>query len=153
MEEGDHRAGRFPHDLLDQAERVLRAVAEPDECNVGSFPRRHGTDVLHLDLARDDLMTESRNDRSHERQAILALVRDQDTQMLRFAVTHVPEPLILTRVRSPVGIGRTGPLEAALPKDRAGRTRTCNPRFWRPKQGRGGTRMVRPRCQARLTPL
>ena len=34
---GDDRTGRFVHDLLDQAERVLGALAEADKRNVRSF--------------------------------------------------------------------------------------------------------------------
>ena len=76
------------HDLLDQVESVLGAFAETDERYVRPFPRRHGSDVLHFDLSRDHLVPESGDDGRDERQAILALVRDQNTQMIGLAVTH-----------------------------------------------------------------
>ena len=88
MDQDDHRAGRLVHDLLDQVERVLGALAEPDERDVGSLPRGHRADVLDLDLARDHLVPEGGDDRRDERQAILALVGDQHAQMLGLAVTH-----------------------------------------------------------------
>ena len=37
MEQDDHRAGRLLDDLLDQAERMLGALAESDERDVGSL--------------------------------------------------------------------------------------------------------------------
>ena len=88
VEQDDHRAGRLAHDLLDQAQRVLRALAEPDERDVGSLPGGRGSDVRDLDLARDHLVSEGRHDRGDEREAILALVGDQDAQMFGFAVAH-----------------------------------------------------------------
>ena len=38
MDQRDHRAGGLADDLLDQAERVLGALAEPDERDVGPLP-------------------------------------------------------------------------------------------------------------------
>ena len=76
------------HDLLDQLERMLGALARPDEGDVGSFPRRLRSDVFHLDLARDHLVPESGDDRRDARQAIRALVRDQNAQMLRLAMAR-----------------------------------------------------------------
>ena len=89
VDEGDHRAGGLVHDLLDQVKRVLGALAEADEGDVRPLPRRHRSDVLHLDLARDHLVPERGDDRRDEGQAILALVRDQNAQMLGLAVAHL----------------------------------------------------------------
>jgi hypothetical protein len=88
VEQGDHRAGGFSHDLVDQVERVLRALPEADERDVGSLPRRHGAHVFHIDLAGDHLVSEGDHDRGDEREAVLALVGDQHAQMLSFAVAH-----------------------------------------------------------------
>jgi hypothetical protein len=78
VEQHDHRTRRLPDDPVDQSQRVLRALAEPDKRNVGPFPGRHGADVLDLDLARDDLVSQRDDSLRDEREAILALVRDQD---------------------------------------------------------------------------
>jgi hypothetical protein len=67
---------------------VLGALPEADEGDVGAFPRRHCSDVLNLDLARDHLLPESGDDRRDERQAIRALVRDQHAQMCGLTMTH-----------------------------------------------------------------
>ena len=71
---------------------VLGTRPEPHERDVRAFPRSHGSDVLHFDLARDHLVPKRGDDRSHERQAILALVRDQHAQMLGFAVAQPASP-------------------------------------------------------------
>ena len=88
VEQDDHRAGGFAHDLVDQVERVLRALPEPDERDVGSLSGGHGADVRDVDLARDHLVAEGDHDRGDQREAILALVGDQDAQMLGLAVAH-----------------------------------------------------------------
>ncbi len=88
VDEGDDRARGLVHDLLDQVESVLGAFAETDEGYVRPFPRRYGSDVLHFDLSRDHLVTESGDDRRDDSQAILSLVRDQNTQMIGLAVTQ-----------------------------------------------------------------
>jgi hypothetical protein len=67
---------------------VLGALPEADEGDVGAFPRRHCSDVLNLDLARDHLLPERGDDRRDERQAIRALVRDQHAQMRGLTMTH-----------------------------------------------------------------
>ena len=69
-------------------ERVLGALAEPDERDVGPFAGGHGSDVRDLDLARDHLVPEGRDDRGDQSQTILALVGDQDAQMIGLAVAH-----------------------------------------------------------------
>ena len=74
--------------ICDQFERVLRALAEPDERDVGSLSCGHGGHVLDLDLAGDHFMSEFDHDRRDEREAVLAFVGDQDAQMLGVAVVH-----------------------------------------------------------------
>ena len=74
--------------LLDHRERVIGALAEPHQRDVGALPRRHRADVLDVDLPRDDVVSERGDDRGDERQAVPALVRDQDPEMLGLAVTH-----------------------------------------------------------------
>jgi hypothetical protein len=78
VEEDDHGARCFPNDLVDQLQRVLRAVPEAHQRDVGTLPGGDRSDVGDLDLARDHLMPQSHHDRGHEGQASLALVRDQD---------------------------------------------------------------------------
>jgi hypothetical protein len=82
-------AGGLAHDLLDQAECVFGALPESDERDVRSFPGCNGANVVHLDLPRNHLVTQCRNDGCDERQAILSLVGDQYAQVLGFTVTHV----------------------------------------------------------------
>ena len=90
VEQGDHRARCLVDDLLDQTERVLRALAEPDERDVRTLLRGHGADELDVDLTRDHLVPERGDDLRNELQAILALVRDQYPQMFGLAVAHSP---------------------------------------------------------------
>jgi len=71
---------------------MLGALAEADEGDVRPFPRRHCSDVIHLDLARDHFVPERGDDRRDEGQAILALVRDQNAQVLGLAVAHLCVP-------------------------------------------------------------
>ena len=87
MQQHDHGAGGFAHDLVDQVERVFRALSESDERDVGSFPAGHGSDVFDFDLAGDDLVAERDDNRRYRREAVLALVGDQDAQMLGLAVS------------------------------------------------------------------
>ena len=80
------------------SERMLGALPESDERDVGSLPGGHGADVFDVDLARDHLVAKSDHDRRHQRQAVLALVCDQDAQMLGLAVAHeLPQPSIVAR--------------------------------------------------------
>ena len=65
-----------------------RALAESDQCDVGSLAGGDLTDVRDVDLARDHLVSERDHDRSDERQAVLALVGDQDAQMIGVEMTH-----------------------------------------------------------------
>ena len=88
VDQDDYRAGGCSDDLIDQLERVLRALAEPDERDVGSLSCRHGGHVFDLDLAGDHLVSELDHGRRDEREAVLAFVGDQDAQMLGVPVAH-----------------------------------------------------------------
>jgi hypothetical protein len=83
---------------------MLRAVAEADERDVGSLASGHGSHVLDLDLARDHLVAQRGHDRGDDGQAILALVRDEDPQMLGVAVVHEPSSDFHRRT-STAGVG------------------------------------------------
>jgi hypothetical protein len=80
VEQDDHWAGGFAHDLVDQIERVLGAFPESDERDVGSLSGCNSADVSNVDLARYHLVAERGDDWSDEREAILALVRDQNAE-------------------------------------------------------------------------
>jgi hypothetical protein len=82
VQQDDHGAGGLPHDPIDQIQRMLGAVSESDESDIGPFASRHRSDVLNVDLTGDDLVAERGDDRRDEREAVLALVGDQDAQML-----------------------------------------------------------------------
>ena len=88
MEQDDHRAGCLLNDLLDHPECVVGALAEPDERDIRPFSRRNGPDVLDLDLPGDHLVPECGDDRRHQLQAILPLVRDQNAQMFGLPIAH-----------------------------------------------------------------
>jgi hypothetical protein len=92
MDERDHRVGGLVDDLLDQVERMLGALAQADDGDVRPLARRHCSDVVHLDLARDHVVPERGDNRRDEGQAILALVRDQNAHVLGLAVAHSAPP-------------------------------------------------------------
>ena len=77
VEERDDRAGRLVDDLLDQLERVLGALAETDERDVGMLARRHRPDLADLDLGSDHLVPEAGDDGRDVGETILALVGDE----------------------------------------------------------------------------
>jgi hypothetical protein len=86
--------------LPDQLERVLGALAEPDERDVRSLPPCHLTNLLHLELACDDLVPERLDETRHELEPLRPLVGDQDAEMLElvgevlpFAVSHGAAPV------------------------------------------------------------
>jgi hypothetical protein len=86
--QGDHRTGGLLHDPLDQGEGVLRALAQPHQRDVRSLPGGHGSDVFDLDLAGDHLVSERCDDRRHQGQPILSLVRDQHAKLFCIALAH-----------------------------------------------------------------
>jgi len=67
---------------------MLRARSQTDQRDIRSLARGYDTDVLDVDLTGDHLMPEARDYRRDERQPILALVRDQDSEMLGLAVAR-----------------------------------------------------------------
>jgi len=71
VEQDDHRAGGFSHGLVDQFERMLRALAEPAERDVWSLAGGHSAYVFDLDLAGDHLVSRRGHDRCDESEAIL----------------------------------------------------------------------------------
>ena len=79
---------RLLDDLLDQAERMLGALAEADERDVRSLPRRDRPHVLDVDLTGDHLVPEAGDDRRDEGQPIRPFVRDQNAQMLGLPIAH-----------------------------------------------------------------
>ena len=88
VDEEDHRARGFMHDLVDHCEGMLRALAEADQGDIGSLPGGHDSDVYNVDLAGDHLVPEVRDHRRDERQPIPALVGDQHPEMLGLAIAH-----------------------------------------------------------------
>jgi hypothetical protein len=57
----------------------MGALSETYERDVGTLPGGRWADIRDVDLPRDHLVSEPYDDWSDERQAILALVGDQDT--------------------------------------------------------------------------
>ena len=71
-------------DPVDQFQSVLRALPEADEGHIRALSGGRGADILNVDLACDHLVSEANDDRCDERQSVLALVGDQDAQVLGF---------------------------------------------------------------------
>jgi hypothetical protein len=86
---------------------MVGALAQTDQRDIRPLPGGHRPDVFDLDLARDHLVPERSDDRSYERQAILALVRDQNTEMLGFAVAHLGSSPPSWPIAQHKGTGRT----------------------------------------------
>jgi len=75
VEEHDQRAGCLADDLVDQIERVLGALAETDERDVGPLARGDRSDVLDFDLPCDYLVIEGDDRRGDERETVRARSR------------------------------------------------------------------------------
>jgi hypothetical protein len=111
----------FADDLVDESERVLGALAEADQRDVGSLSGGHHTDVLDFDLASDHLVAKRSHDRRNEREATLALVGDQNTEVISLASgrshrrilnpRHIARP-DKTRQSVRLGLARRASLEA-----------------------------------------
>ncbi len=56
-EQRNHGAGCFTHDPADVVKRVLRALAQPDERDVGTLLARHLAHLFNVELARDHRVT------------------------------------------------------------------------------------------------
>jgi hypothetical protein len=89
-EQRDHGAAGFVDDLLDQLESMLRRETEPDERDVGLFPRGHRSDCRDVDLTGDHLVPEARDYLGEQLEAVATLVGDQDAQMLNLFLDHAP---------------------------------------------------------------
>jgi len=77
VKESHDRAGRLVDDLLDQLQRMLRALAEADERNVWVLTRGHCPDLAHLDLRDEHLVPKPSDDGRDSGKTILALVGDE----------------------------------------------------------------------------
>jgi hypothetical protein len=86
VKQRDHRARGATHDLLDQFEGVVGTLPEADQGDVGSLAHGDGRDVIDLDLSGDHLVPQADHDGRDDRQTLLALVGDEDAQVLRVAV-------------------------------------------------------------------
>jgi hypothetical protein len=95
VDQDDHRTGRLLHDLLDQAERVIGALAEAHQRDVGARPSRDRADVVNVDLPGDHLVAEASDDRRDKRKPVPALVRDQNAQMLCIPITQTVDRMAL----------------------------------------------------------
>ena len=109
MQERNDRAGGLVDDLLDQLQRMLRALAEADEGDVRVLPRCDRADLADLDLRGDHLVPQAGHDGRNGGKTILALVRDEHTKSF-----HVPAPrqpdTCRNRACTPVGRGAKPPL-------------------------------------------
>ncbi len=74
---------------------MLRALTDPDQRYVGPLPRGDASDVFDVDLACDDLVAQANDNRGDERQPILALVGDQDTEMFGPVRERLHEPIVI----------------------------------------------------------
>ena len=80
VEDEDDRAGGVADDLLDQLERVLGALAEPDERDVGMFLAGQLDDLLDVQFLPDDLVAERAGDLGDGLGPLGALVGDEYVQ-------------------------------------------------------------------------
>ena len=94
VQQDNHRASGFMHDLVDQVERVLGALAQADQRNVGSLPGGDRADVRYINLSSDHLMAKRDHDRRDERETVTPLVRDQHTKVAGLAVTGPGQKII-----------------------------------------------------------
>ena len=95
----NYGAGGLANDLGDQFEGVLGAQAEADERHVRTFSLGDSTDFLDIDLARDHLVAERRNDLRKQLEPVAPLVCDQDAQMLP-VLGHPQRPLFADTIRT-----------------------------------------------------
>ena len=88
-EQRDHGAPRLAHDLPDQVESVRRIQPEPDECDVRPLSSGHGSNLLHVDLARDHLVPELCHDSRQELEPLAPLVGDEHSEVPGLVVVHL----------------------------------------------------------------
>jgi hypothetical protein len=79
----DHGAERLPHDLGDQIVRVLTALAEADEREVGAKAGGDRAYLVDADLLGHDLVPHPLDHDREQGQTVRPLVGDQDTQTCR----------------------------------------------------------------------
>ncbi len=83
LEDRDHGAFRLLHDARDQVERVLGALAQADERDVGHRLGGGGRDLGDLELARDHVMAHRGHQAGGDLEAFLSLVGDQDAKRFK----------------------------------------------------------------------
>lgn len=71
---------------------MLGALPESDERDVGPLPAATGADVLDVDLTGDHVVAEGDDDRVDEREAVLALVGDQNVWLVDRGPERSREP-------------------------------------------------------------
>src|SRR6185437_6554952 len=82
LEDRDHGAGCLADDLVDQVERVLAALAQADQRNVGPLTGGERGHVCDVDRAGDHLVAEAGDDHGDVVEPLRALICDQDSQMI-----------------------------------------------------------------------
>ena len=83
LEHRDHRAVGLADDPLDQLQRVRRARAEADECDVGVLVRGQRADLGDVRRSGDHDVAQARDELGDQRDPVLSLVRDQHAQRMR----------------------------------------------------------------------
>jgi GTP-binding protein LepA len=82
VQKRNNRAGSFVDDLLDQLERMLRALSEADERYIRLFAGGHRSNLADLDLRCNHLVPEAADDFGDNDQSVLALVRHEHAETL-----------------------------------------------------------------------
>ena len=162
VDQDDYGTGGLSDDPVDQFQGVLRALAEPDECDVGSLPGRDGGYVVDLDLAGDHFVSERDHGRGDERETVLALVGDQARRcsVSRWLMSDRPQPSlardgVVDRVCRGFCRGcMVGVRFASCPRRAVVlRLETSAGVFVRVRPERSGTRLVLRSLRARFTEL
>jgi hypothetical protein len=68
--------------------RVLGGGPERDQSDIGPLPRRRGTGLPDLDLARDHVVAEADDEVGEQREPVLTFVRNQDPQVCDFLLGY-----------------------------------------------------------------
>jgi len=80
-ENGNHRAGRFLDDAIDQFQCMARVVSHPHKRHIWLKTLSQISDVVRVDFARDDLVPERVHERCDDCQPLRPLIRDQDAEI------------------------------------------------------------------------
>lgn len=116
---------------------MLRALAEPDECNVRLLARGDRSYLGHVDLRSEHLVAEVRDQLGDMCKAILALVRDEHSKTNHLWVisgraqrrkrltprAHARCPLRALKLRP--GAGTPGPAQPGVRLKRSTMVRRC----------------------------